>query len=273
MNKIVFITFADSKYKLSLKRLREQIAQSEVFTDMFFFSEKDLDEDFKKTFHPWLYRRGYGYWQWKSYLTKKVLEELDNGDILIWADAGCEYNKNAESRLHYYIEQAKKSKSGLLVFSQKEIERRWTKGDCFSYFNVLQDKSITDTPQLWAGAFVINKNKNSTEVINKWTDVAMNHFDLITDKKSFIPDFPDFIEHRHDQSVFSILAKIYYAETMPPSEISKNNYENVPFQAKRHRQKSILINIGAKCLLPLRLLIGLYLKHVEKFQFRKRIVW
>ena len=42
--------------------------------------------------------RGYGYWIWKSYLIQQKLLEIPDGDILLYADAGCELNPFAKRR-------------------------------------------------------------------------------------------------------------------------------------------------------------------------------
>lgn len=273
MNRVFFATFADSKYKKSLLRLKKQINECQYITDKFFFTEKDLDKDFKKQFHPWLYRRGYGYWKWKSYLVKKVLNILNDGDILIWSDVGNVFNIQAEKRLLEYFKMVSTSESGLLVFSQDKIEKDWTKADCFNFLGVQENKEITETSQYWAGCFLICKNKNSVDFINKWEGIVTQHFDLITDKSSIVPNSPTFIEHRHDQSVFSIFAKLYHANTCLPEEIDKNNFEMIPFQPKRFKQKNILVNLWYKILIPYRYCIGLYLKLFKKFYFRNRIAW
>lgn len=273
MNKVVFITFADSKYKQSLARLKAQVSESKYITDKYLFTEKNLDKNFKKNFHPWLYRRGYGYWKWKSYLVKKVLETLNMGDIIIYADAGCIFNAKAEKRLLYYIERVKNSNSGLLVFSQDYIEKDWTKADCFNYFGVLNDRTITEAPQMWAGSFLICKNEISSRIINEWCDISLNHYDLITDKKSKIKNFDSFIEHRHDQSILSILSKIYKAEILPSGEISNNNFNNIPIQPARLKQCNIYSKVQHKLLIPYRYCIGLYLKLFKNFFFRKKYAW
>lgn len=273
MNKVVFITFADSKYKQSLARLKAQVSESKYITDKYFFTEKDLDMNFKKNFHPSLYRRGYGYWKWKSYLVKKVFDTLNNDDIIVYADAGCVFNAKADERLQYYIERVKNSQSGFLVFAQTCIEKDWNKSDCLNYFGVLNDKLVTDTPQTLGGIFLVCKNAVSTKIINEWTDVSLNHFDLITDKKSSLKNADTFIEHRHDQSVLSILCKINKAETMPSSEIEKSNYDNIPIQPARLKQRSTISNFIHKLMKPYRLCIGLYLVYFKGFYFKSGKSW
>lgn len=273
MERIVFVTFADHKYRKSLFRLKNQVAQCKYITDIYAFTEKDLGKDFWHDFHPWLYRRGYGYWKWKSYIVKRVLANLDVGDVLIWSDVGNVFNILAENRLVEYINIVKKSKSGLLTFSQDKIERNWTKADCFYFFGVQENREIIDTFQYWAGCFFVCKNQESIDFIDKWEYVVNQHFDLVTDKSSVIHNYPDFIEHRHDQSIFSILAKLYHADAYPPKEINKENFSNIPIQPKRFKQKNIYDSIKGKCLIPFRYCIGLYLKKIRHFYFRNRIAW
>ena len=37
------------------------------------------------------------------------------------------------------------------------LEYEYTKEDLFNYYNVQNDKSITDTPQVWGGSFFVKK--------------------------------------------------------------------------------------------------------------------
>lgn len=269
-NKVVFISFADSKYKMSLERLKKEVEEFKSITKSYFFTEKDLDAEFKKSFHPFIYRRGYGYWKWKGYLSKKVLDTLEINDILIWSDAGNVFNSKSEEKFKEYLNLTIESPSGILAFQDKQIEKQYNKADCLAYFNVLNNKDITDTAQFLSGCWMIRKTDDSVDFIDRWHEAIMDNFDLISDKQSKLPNFTEFIEHRHDQSVFSILAKQYDIEY-----ILSNDLESTlsPIQTKRNKQKSIFYNIRLKLLLPLRYIIGLYLIYVKKFYFKDRISW
>lgn len=77
----------------------------------------------------------------------------------------------------------------------------------------------------------------------------MKHFDLITDKASVAPNFPDFVENRHDQSVFSVLTKQIGAFAFPPEKLAKSNFSNVSFLLTRHKVKSRWTDIRRKLML------------------------
>ena len=42
-------------------------------------------------------KRGYGYWLWKPYLIMKTLEQMNDNDILVYADCGCEIESNKKN--------------------------------------------------------------------------------------------------------------------------------------------------------------------------------
>lgn len=98
----------------------------------------DKHKDFIENNH-----RGYGYWIWKSYLVLKCLEEMNDGDIVLYCDAGCEINKKGIHRLNEYFDIVANSESGILSFYLHDCrypnaynEHNWTKNDIFSHFEL-----------------------------------------------------------------------------------------------------------------------------------------
>lgn len=272
--KTIFLSFANSVYVPSLRRLEEQIRCCPLINEFHFLTNKDLDKEFRKDFHPYIYRRGYGYWKWKSYLVKLQFGKMEEGDILIYADAGCDYNSKGKNRLKDYLDIVKKHESGIMVFEDNYKESQLTKGDVFEYLvGDTKCPSISETNQRWAGMFVMRKCSNTVKFVDEWVNICMNHYNLITDKASRVGNYPEFIENRHDQSVFSILTKLHKAFAFSPLELSKQNFNNVPFLPTRHKVKSRWTDFRRKLLLPYRYLLGLYLRKVKGFYFKDRLAW
>jgi hypothetical protein len=268
------ITFADKKFAHTLPRFLGEANQFRCIDSCITYGEHDLPKQVRRIIKPWLYRRGYGYWMWKSYLIQRELERLAFGDILIWADAGVVLNPKAERRLQEYIAMAMQSPSGVVAFQESYPERIYTKGDVFKHFGVLGNPEYTDTPQFWGGVLIICKKPSSTQLIDAWWSTAKNVHDLITDRRSLTPNYPEFIENRHDQSVLSMLLKQYSVVALPAvTELARNNYDNVPFHPIRNKQKTFLQNLKGKLLLPMRYAIGLYLKYIKHFDFASRVAW
>ncbi len=208
--KILFLSFGDNKYAPTLRRIKKEAESSHFFTDIQVLTEKDLGKEYQKQYKALFKLRGFGYWIWKSYITQRVLGELQDNDFLIYLDGGGSINPLAQKRFQEYLQFASMTESGIVVFQQKELlEKYWTKADLFDYTNTLTDSRITDTGQFCSGLFILRKCDASVRFVNQWADLCHNHFELITDAPSQIKNFDGFVEHRHDQSAFSVFAKQY----------------------------------------------------------------
>ena len=203
-----FLTFGDSRnYRASLDRIAQEAADMGFFDDRRICSEKDIsefmaahDEFFARS------RTGFGYWTWKPYLVSQQLEAMAEGDILLYCDSGCQFNVNDASmaRLQEYFDMLAGSPYSTLSFELGHKEKTWTKGDCFEHFSASMDDSF----QLVGGVFLIRKCAAALELIASINDlISRRQYHLFDDTPSVAPNDPTFIEHRHDQSVFSLKRK------------------------------------------------------------------
>lgn len=219
----VFCTFADSRLKLSLQRIEKQAYAMTAYDQIFIYDESKLDNAFVSKFTDQLKlgSRGYGYWSWKPQVILQTLAEMDDGDVLQYTDSGCHLNPNGRERLLEYFEITKCASSGILSFRTKNaseisageklyqnLEYKYNKGDVFDYFGVLENKEITHTPQFEGGIVFMRKDENTIKFVKQWINTFETNFDFINDSPSVIPNFPGFVDHRHDQSIYSVLCKL-----------------------------------------------------------------
>ena len=276
-NKVVFVTFADSKYVSATERLRMETVGFD-FDERYFLSEKDLPRDFFKGFSPQLYRRGYGYWIWKPYVVKQVLEKLSPGDILVYSDCGNQWVARAKARFDQYVNMLSKEKP-IVTFQQQHLEKDWTKGDVFQHICPHDIERYAVTLQIWSGCFLMIKTEQTISLIDQWNEIAQKHRDLFTDRVSKYPNTEFFQENRHDQSCFSLLVK-----QMPHVEISWievddlygkwKHFGDFPIQARRKHKTSFFKKIMNRGFLrPFRWLQGMYLIVFKHFRFNKRTAW
>lgn len=66
-------------------------------------------------------------------ICKQPFDRIQEGDILVCSNAGCDNIAAAVSRLEEYMELVRKHKSGILCFEDTLLERCMTKGDVFLY--------------------------------------------------------------------------------------------------------------------------------------------
>jgi len=204
-----FLTFGGptAHYHRAVNRICKQAYNSQMFDIVIGLTEAHLKMEtlFWKTHVNFLEsnKRGYGYWLWKPYIIMRQLEQMNDDDILIYADAGCAINTNDESRhrMSEYVDMVKDSEYGMLSFQMCYPENTYTKADILEHLNYKEN-----TGQLVGTAFVLRKCKHAIDMVKLWYDTCCN-YDLINDTPSKIPNAIGFIENRHDQSVWSVIRK------------------------------------------------------------------
>jgi len=268
-SRIIFITFTDNRYKLTLERVEKEIKTFPCFDEYYLLTEDDFEDDYINKYRDRFRDRGFGYWMWKSYLAKKYLSNLKEDDILVYCDAGCTLNNKGLNRMIEYIELVKKNETGLLFFDQQNYASEWTKGDVFDFFGVYNKPEFTESSQLYGGIWIIRKTEKSVEFIDRLYDIDHNNYDLISDKPSVMPNLPNFVAHRYDQSVFSLLSRFYKCEiissyeTYPLNDDWKSMVE-FPIWANRKKRMTKINKIIHRLKLPVRLIRRYFNGYIDK---------
>jgi len=145
--------------------------------------------------------KGYGYWIWKPWLIKKALASMSTGDILVYADSGCTLHVSGLPRFLEYIELVKEH--GALTFQTEHLEEEWTKMDVIQ---ALKAQALMKTGQIHATTFLLQKTEATVDLVDTWYTLACN-YSLLDDTPSKAPNYAGIKDHRHDQSMWSILCK------------------------------------------------------------------
>jgi hypothetical protein len=243
MSQRVFLTFTDRRMKNARQRICNQAQELKFYSSVIGASEKSLDHEFRKRYREILNPKntGYGYYIWKPRIVKQVLDNLEDGDILHWLDAGSHFNPIGLWRLREYFELAEQVEGGFLGFENKpptaplaydgrtlpdNSEYLLTKGDLFDWLGVRDRPEITQTQQIGATTFILRKCKESVGLVNEWNQIFEDKLSLIDNSPSVSPNFEGFIQHRWDQSILSILTKLHRVPTVSVFECWYPSLEN-----------------------------------------------
>ena len=192
------VTYADGLYKKAQRLCIYSGKKIAKFDAAFEFGPNDIDYDFRKENKEILsYRRGNGLWLWKPYFILKALNKIQNGDILFYADSGVLFIRNFK-KIFAQIESVE-----IWVTELPLLEYQFTKNEVIER---LDAADIEITRQISASFIGIKKNERTVRFIENWLE-------LCKDKKLLSPDISadkerkDFIQHREDQSILSLLCK------------------------------------------------------------------
>ena len=195
-----FVTFGSARYAAALRRIAGEAAATGAFASVRAFMPEDIAPAYAAAHADVLSApRGAGFWLWKPYFVLRVLGELAEGELLMWADAGCEFRASPAPYL------ALAHRHGFLGFRMEpeHTVQRWTKGDIFEAVG-LELGLFGIEPQLAACVFVLRKSARTEAFVREWLRLAEN-LQLVGDAPSLAPNHPTFHENRHDQAIFSLL--------------------------------------------------------------------
>lgn len=203
----VFVTFADGNVFKS-ERLQNEILQTGFFDTIHAYTAASLGPDFYETFsehikHP----RGFGFWCWKPYVIQKVLQELNDGDLLVYADSGCTVVDHATQTLERLLLQLLRKRDSVLLALNAECDNpivEWTKADLLAHFGCVGNSDVLQARQWEANRIAIFKSPKVLKLINQWLELSAN-LHLIDDSPSKTAEHDLFKEHRHDQSIFALI--------------------------------------------------------------------
>lgn len=236
------MTFGDeSNYGRARERIVREAEGLKIFNRCIGYSERDFDSNFIVKHQEFIskHKRGYGYWIWKPHMILKTLEMMKDGDVLVYADAGCQLNVQGLNRLKEYISMACESEHGNLALRLSGLsDACWTKIDtAIAILGSSTDRRLYED-QLLSGFFVLVKCSKVQKLIEDWETVMQNQH-LIDDSPSFYEkERSEFREHRHDQSVFSLLRKKYGAHVIDDETYFEGNWDahlDKPIHARRKR--------------------------------------
>jgi hypothetical protein len=205
MNNVHLVTFATIEFESYRQELIDS-AKSFNIKSFHSYSKKDIinTDLFKNNKFIFSFKRGFGLWLWKPFIILKTLEKLREGEILIYADSGCLLINDPSPLYHL----ADSNIYGLVAFNCSPItNKEFVKKQTF--INMKCDsEEFWNSPHIIATVLIFKKTTHSIKLVKEWLKEMEIASSLVPEKKKE-SDFnlPEFIEHREDQSIFSLLVR------------------------------------------------------------------
>ena len=215
--KIHFISYGNDRFKKSKKRIKKEAEYLDIFHKIKIYEPNDIDILFKNKYknHKECYdiiknhKRGGGFYLWKPIIIYEELLLMNDGDILLYADSGCELinNKNEINKslnfkntcdlTAYKTQGGLRTKFGNLNVINQIIKNK-DENTLNNFFNANNGYEIE------GGRIIIKKTSKSMNFFQQWMYYALNHPIYFTDYNIKLPN-DNSITHRHDQSIFNLI--------------------------------------------------------------------
>jgi hypothetical protein len=255
----VFVTYSNQVFEVNREALRAAIQASELFQEVVAHTPASiaalptarLVQAYTST-----YARGWGLWSAKPCVVLDALEcRMRDGDVLCYADAGCIYDPRWRSTLAATMADLAAARDyDVVAYELGHIEERWTKADTLAHLGVLGVADVCKTPQIFAAHFFLRKTPATLAIVQAWCRVFVTDAHLVDDSPSVLPNAPWFRQHRHDQSVLSVLLKLHKrraaAGGLQGVLVRRNDTDDflnvdgckAPIQARRWRGRGVALH-------------------------------
>lgn len=191
---IKIITFATDNMTIAAEICRESALRNNIHrVDV--FGLNDIDRSFYKKNKLILDQPlGAGYWLWKPYFIDKVMNMMDDGDILIYSDAGVEIINN----VNFIIDRMDQD---IFLFGNQYQHEHWCRYEAIKAIS----PKCKFGKQVQASVIFIRISNKSKEFVKHWLRFCQVP-ELIMDGPPHILNHTEFREHRHDQAILTCLA-------------------------------------------------------------------
>jgi hypothetical protein len=156
-----------------------------------------------------LNERGSGFYAWKPFIIQKKLAEAPEGDIVFYCDVGRTFPyKLLKGSLRFFLDWLENHQQSVIPgvkIPWNGPMSKWTKRDAFAAMGMDLPQIHAASPIQASFSFWIN-NLDSKKIIEEWMNLSAQR-QLISDDSSVmgLPELPGFHEHRHDQSLLSLV--------------------------------------------------------------------
>jgi hypothetical protein len=217
--KIYAVNYADAAYEYARCVNSETARTIGKVDEILEFHPEDIADFQAEHSEIFAYKRGAGLWLWKPYVIYKALQQIEDGAWLFYCDSGAMYYNNVRILVDCAIKDGEECMVFQLTWASAH---QYTKAETFEWmgWNDRKHYQVIGGYQLW------KKTQENLLIVKEWLDacceerlISPNRFD------ESIPEDPEFISHREDQSIFDIIVRRHGIKPYrDPSDYGVRNY-------------------------------------------------
>lgn len=202
--KHIFITYGDTGYEAAKAKIVKEANDTGEFDEIYSYGRENLSEELLAS-NVIKIKRGGGLWSWKPDIILSTMEKAQDGDIVVYCDAGCTVYPSKEWKCYWQ----KLENHDILAQRIFQRTEHWTRKELLDQFasngkNWPKCFQYQATPMFKVSDF-------SKQFVREWRDLMIDNPKLAMDvtEEERPMQHASLIENRHDQAVFSSLVYKY----------------------------------------------------------------
>lgn len=198
----IFTTFASKNMSEVSSRIKKEAEATGLFGKIVSYNEDELTPELLAS-DTFKIKKGFGHYSWKPDTIWLTLQDAQEGDIVVYCDAGCTLQQSKEWNL--YFEFLKEY--DILGFRLHQKNYKWVRKSIFEHFSSEIKGDWKNLLQFGANAIIVKKSKDGISFISEWRDYMINRLDLCGDvpENELRLEDPRLIENRYDQAIMTAL--------------------------------------------------------------------
>ena len=221
---LYFLVYNDNTHTQHIIKLLNSVKMYGKDFNIIVFDKANINKNFIKNHKNILsLKRGGGYWLWKPYIINDTINKINNDDILFYIDSQYYFIEEFTNLFFDYMKT-----HDCLIFKNKPNDnifymKNWCKMDVICKYNMNDKIFNNNVEDCWAGCIILKKNDNTIKYVGEWLNMCCD-YENITDSPSKLKNNSYYMEHRHDQSLLSIIVHKY---NIPLQFFEKKYLQNV----------------------------------------------
>lgn len=261
MTKSHFISFANNGY-MNTERIFNEAQDSGFFETISIKNENNIS-DFINKHRKFIKKNkdGYGRFIWKPKIIFDALNTINEGEFLVYSDAGSHINKNGKKTFEEYLNRMSDEKPiGIFSTSDNYTIKEYVKRDIIMHYYPEFDTQENVT-YAYAGIIIIKKNNFSLKFIEEYKNLVENYSFLDNSMSKNYKESDIYIGNDGDNGIFCLCVmkhknnvvflgqneimiykngiQYHHLDVDEQTELNWNVLHDKPFQARRLRPTSL----------------------------------
>ena len=202
----IFTTFTSTGYEAARDRIVEEVKATGYFDTIQTYSEKELTPELQAS-PTFQIKKGLGHYSWKPDIIWQTLNKVNDGDIVVYLDAGCSvYDSKEWVEFFDYLKA-----NDILAFKLHQRNYQWTRNNVFEHFSSIIKSNWRESFQMGANALIVKKSSMGMSFVSEWRGYMINRLDLCGDvpENEISKEDSRLIENRYDQTILTALIYKY----------------------------------------------------------------